>query len=332
MMTGRKLMTKHSAPRLSVTSLRVIPSLLTYCNALLLLAGGLDSGYGFRGHDGRGIRRSRRRTLSRGLRGGSGGIKRLPLSGLLLPKDPLEPRGLVGAAAVLLLLELGKAPSLGVHLADLLLAVRVELDNLLAGRSVGSLLEVGAQAGKEVGGALGQAVGLVGGLGAIGGVVLGVEALKRRHKAARDAVLLVELEGALDGGIADDVALGEVLGEDAGARFLLLGDLVAGTVAALVEVRALVAGVAGSAGDGDVVGTELGVVEEEGRLCGSILLKGHVGRLGLALLSDLEVGNLAARKGQCLRSRLDVAKDRAYQKLKNSLTSSSLVAVAMFLT
>lgn len=58
-------------------------------------------------------------------------------------------------------------------------------------------------------------------------------------------------------------------------------------------MRAIVLVVTGSAGDGNVLGAELGVVEQKsGLLCG-LLLESHLGLLGLALGGDLDVGNLA---------------------------------------
>lgn len=39
-------------------------------------------------------------------------------------------------------------------------------------------------------------------------------------------MLVVELDGALEGIVGDDVAVSEVLGDDAGAGFVLLGNVV----------------------------------------------------------------------------------------------------------
>ena len=179
------------------------------------------------------------------------------------------------------------------HLLHLLRTILVKLDNLLAGRRVGRLLKVRAETGDEAVCAISDAVALVRRLGAVGGVVLGVELLEGVEEAAGDAVLGVELESALDGGVANHVALGEVLCEDAGARLVLLGDLVA-VAGGLCKVGAVVvAGVGAGAGDGDVVGAELGVVEEEGGLHGRLLFKGDVGILGLSLGCYLDISNFA---------------------------------------
>lgn len=138
-------------------------------------------------------------------------------------------------------------------------AICVELYELLAGRGVSRLLEVRVETTKEGGRSLGEAVGLVGGLGPLSGMDLGVEALQSRHEAAGYAVLLVQFETALEGGIANDVSVGKVFSQDAAARLLLLSDL--------VTVTLRIGGVAGGlirisviGCDSDLGTAELGVV------------------------------------------------------------------------
>lgn len=195
---------------------------------------------------------------------------------------------------MLLLLQVCQAAGLGVNILNLSRAVLVEGDDALAGGGAGSLLKVRAQAAKETLSPRGNAVGLVRSLRAVGGVVLLVEVLEGAEEAARDAVLGVKLDGALESGISDDVALGEVLGQDARAGLLLLSDLVGITVRVVLEVGAVVAGVAAGTGNGNVGGAKLSVIQQEGSLSSSLLLEGDGGILGLAGGGDLNVCDLAA--------------------------------------
>lgn len=129
---------------------------------------------------------------------------------------------------------------------------------------------------------------------------LAIELVELGEEARRDAVLLVEVEGARDGGVADHVAVREVLGQDARARLLLLCDLVAVAVRGrdAIVARGLVGGEAGRGGYRDVRGAELGVVEEEGGLGGGVLLEGHGGGFGVAVGLDVEAVDLAAVEGK----------------------------------
>lgn len=249
---------------------------------------------------------------------------------LLLAKDLLKTSGLVSASTVLLLLEVSKTTSLSVDLLDLSAALGVEVGDLLAGRSVGGLLEVRAQAEPKAVGTLGDSVALIGGLGSVGGVVLLVETLESREEAVGDAVGGIEVESALDGSVAYDVTVSEVLSQDTGAGLLLLGDLV-GVAISVLGSGDIVVAIGGGAGDLQVVGAELGVVEEESSLLGSLLLEDDLCGLGLTLLSDLEVGDLSTRLLLAMKS-VRMLGEGAYQKLKKSLISLSLVDGAMFLT
>ena len=220
-----------------------------------------------------------------GLRSGSAGS-------LLLAKDLLKTRGLVGTSTVLLGLEVSETTSLSVDLLNLSAALGVELGDLLAGGGVGGLLEVGAQAEPEAVGTLADAVALIGGLGSVGGVVLLVETLEGREEAVGDAVLGVEVESTLDGGIAYDVPVGEVLSQDTGAGLLLLGNLV-GVAVSVLGNRNIIFAIAAGAGDLKMVVSELSVVEEESGLLGSLLLEDDLCGLGLTLLDDLDIRDLA---------------------------------------
>ena len=123
-------------------------------------------------------------------------------------------------------------------------------------------------------------------------MVLVVEVLERRHEAVGDSVLLVELDTALEGSIADHVAVGEVLSQDTAAGLLFLSDLVAVAVGVCGVGSVIVLSILGN--DFDLRATELGVVQELGRLGSSLLLEDDGRRLGtVGIGSDLQVGDLA---------------------------------------
>jgi len=107
-------------------------------------------------------------------------------------------------------------------------------------------------------------------------------------------MFLVELDGALNGLVTDNVAVGKVLGDNAASGLLLLCDLVALTLALLLVVAAIILAAAGSAGDLNLSGTKLCVVEEQGSLGRGFLLEGYGGILSGLGLGDIEAGDLAA--------------------------------------
>jgi hypothetical protein len=107
-------------------------------------------------------------------------------------------------------------------------------------------------------------------------------------------VLLIEGDCALDRGVGDGVAVGEVLGDDAGAGFVLLRDLdvvLVGGFGGDVAGGDLVDGLGG--GDGDLGRAELGVVEEEGGFGGGFFLEGYGCGLGGCGGGDGEGGDFA---------------------------------------
>lgn len=178
-------------------------------------------------------------------------------------------------------------------LLDLSAALGVEVGDLLAGGCVGGLLEVRAQAEPQAAGTLGDAVALIGSLGSVGGMVLLVEALEGGEEATGDVVNGIKIESALDGGISYDVTVGEVLSQDASAGLLLLGDLV-GVAVSVLGGGNIVVVVGTGTGDLKVVGAELGVVEKESSLLGSLLVEDDLGSLGLTFLGDLDIRDLSA--------------------------------------
>lgn len=178
--------------------------------------------------------------------------------------------------AAALLLEAGEVDGLVVHVEDLLGALVVESTHALAGGGLGGLLEVRRQTPPALVGLLADAVLLVNGLGLLGRLVFAVELLEGLGEAAGDAVLLVEGESLLDSLVREDVAVGEVFCEDAAPGLVLLREIfrrvtlgVTGGLAGsdLLKVR--------RRGDVDLVGAELGVVEEESGLSGSLFFEAH---------------------------------------------------------
>ena len=82
-------------------------------------------------------------------------------------------------------------------------------------------------------------------------------------------MLVVERDGLLQGGVADDIAVRKVFSDDAGAGFVFLRNVVlvlGGVVGSGGAAGCLGGGVAGYL---DLGGSELGVVEEERGLRGS---------------------------------------------------------------
>jgi hypothetical protein len=183
-----------------------------------------------------------------------------------------------------------------VDVLDLLAALGVEVDELLASWGTSCLLEVGVQAGQDIVGLLSYTVGLVDRLGLIGGMVLLVEAGEGRQEAVGDTVLSIEVDGLLNSLITEDVTMCNILSGDTGTGFLLLGDLIAVPLGVLCEVASVV--IAGTSGTGnlDLCSTELGVIEEEGSLRGSLLFEGYGSTLCLSGLCDLDVTDLTTGK------------------------------------
>lgn len=164
-----------------------------------------------------------------------------------------------------------------------------KVNQLLASGGAGSLLKIRTQAGEDTvgegGGTLSDAVVLIGGLGAVGGVVLAVELVELIEEACSNTVLVVKLDSALDRGVANHVAVCQVLGNDTRPRLLLLCDLVRVTVGvggyiSFVRVGARCRSYA------DVRGAQLGVVEKEGGLGGGVLFCGVVSCLRAVLCAS----------------------------------------------
>jgi hypothetical protein len=72
----------------------------------------------------------------------------------------------------------------------------------------------------------GDAIGLIGCLGLLGSLVFGVEAVESLQESVGKAMLVIIVESALSSLIANNVTVGEVLGDDTGTWLFLLSDLV----------------------------------------------------------------------------------------------------------
>lgn len=110
---------------------------------------------------------------------------------------------------------------------------------------------------------------------------------------------VVKLDCPLDRSITNDVAVGEILGNNPRAGLLLLRDLVGVPVSVSGGMLSIDGRRAARRLDGDVGRAELGVVQQESGLGGCLLLEGDGRGLGLALGLDVEAGDLAA--GEAVR-------------------------------
>ena len=97
----------------------------------------------------------------------------------------------------------------------LLIALGVETGEFLTGRGAEGFLKVRVQAAPTLGCFVSDAVARIEALGAVGSFEFLVELRQYRGEAVRDAVLVVEGDGALDGFVADGVAVSEVFRNDA---------------------------------------------------------------------------------------------------------------------
>ena len=107
-------------------------------------------------------------------------------------------------------------------ISDLPVALGVDFADSLTGRSTDGLLEVGVQSVPCGRGFVGDAVGLVHGLGAVGRLVLSVEVGQGLGEAIAEAVLVVERDSRLDHVVGEEVAVRQILGDDARAGLVFL--------------------------------------------------------------------------------------------------------------
>lgn len=101
-------------------------------------------------------------------------------------------------------------------------------------------------------------------------MVLAVKVGESIGEAIRDAMLVVQSYGALNGVVADDVAVSEIFSDDTGTWFVFLGDVA--LIAVRIVRRRRLAGKIfkiGRARDLDLRAAELSVVQEQSGLCGT---------------------------------------------------------------
>lgn len=175
-------------------------------------------------------------------------------------------------ATALAALQIRQTPGLGVDIPYLPIALRVEGCKLLTRGRVDGFFKVRVDAAPAHGGLVGDAVIGIEALGAVAGFVLAVELGERVGEARGDAVLFVQRDRSLQGGVADDVAVREVFGYDARAGFVFLRDVVLITGGVIAARSAAWGGAGGVARDLHLGRSKLRVVEEESRLSSSAVV------------------------------------------------------------
>ena len=177
-------------------------------------------------------------------------------------------RILLHTTTTLSALHIRQTSRLSMDVTNLLIRLRVEIRELLPSGRPYSFLIIRVEATPDAIGLVRHAIRLIESLRFISRFVSSVEVCEGIGEAAGDAVLVVQGDGALKGGVAEDVAVGEILGYDPGSGLVFLRDVMA-FAGFFFVVGACELGDAGCAGDGDLGGAELGVVEEEGGFCGA---------------------------------------------------------------
>ena len=114
-----------------------------------------------------------------------------------------------------------------VHVQDLLRARVVECTQSLTGRCVGGLLEVRRESEPALLNAARHARLLIHLYSPLRDLESGVEVVECADEAIAHAMLLIEIDGALDGFVADYVAMCEIFGHNAGAWLVFLCDVLA---------------------------------------------------------------------------------------------------------
>jgi hypothetical protein len=158
-----------------------------------------------------------------------------------------------------------------VNITDLLISACIEIHKFLSSRRSNGFLIIRVQAFPNAIGLVGYAIGFIESLCLVGRLVFSVEVREGVGEAVGDAMLVIESDGALESGVAEDVAVREIFGYDTGAWFVFLGDVVA-FAGFLFAGGAAQVGEACCAGDRYLGRAELGVVKEKGGFCGANVL------------------------------------------------------------
>jgi hypothetical protein len=189
----------------------------------------------------------------------------------------------LAAAALLLLLEVGKVARLVVDVHDGLVALIVEATEFLTSGSIGSLLEVAVQSGPASICLLCETELVVNSLSLLSGLCLGVEVLKGLGELGGVAVLLIGSESRLDSLVRDDVTMGEILGEDAGAGLLFLLNVVVAIFGLFGGGSLFASNLADRLRRANMnrVGSKLCVIEEKSRLSSGRLLESNGSSLSI---------------------------------------------------
>ena len=110
------------------------------------------------------------------------------------------------------------------HVQHLLFTGFVERAKLAAGGRIKDAIEIGVHAAPGFSCLLGDTKATVRSASTLARLDIAlVEVLESGGEAGRDAVLFIEGNGTLNRLVGDGVAVGKVLGHDAGTRFVLLG-------------------------------------------------------------------------------------------------------------
>ena len=178
------------------------------------------------------------------------------------------------AATALPALDVRQSPRFSVDIANLLITHGVKPGKFLSSRCSQRLLKITVQARPRGCGFVGYAVGRIDAFRLVGRFVLAIHGGEIICEASADPMFLIESDSALDGGVGEDVTVGEVFRDDAGAGFVFLANLFIssntdgtrdGVLCGCYNVIE-----AGGRGDFDLGGSKLGVVEEKSSFGGTV--------------------------------------------------------------
>jgi len=130
-------------------------------------------------------------------------------------------------------------------------------------------------------------------------MVLLVETSDGVDESVGYAMLVIQIDGLLNGLVTNHVAVSKVLSDDARARLVLLCNLIGVTIG--IRSVVTVIGVCRCAGNLNLSGTKLCVIEEESSLRSSLLFECDGSTLGgVASWDKLELGDLATEGEEVL--------------------------------